>query len=294
MVVVCVGVVLLLLLLLLLAVLKLLRRHRGRRRRRRSVGVVVIVRRLLRRQRRRRRRVTRVKLLVLPLSSVMLLLLWFLCPSCSAGGLRGGHHQRRLGSGRPVALLPSRGVGDGRVHRRQLPRMHQTPVRGALAPPSASSRPRGRFCHVPSGHSLAQVGRRAGADFRQVVDEFVGPCVFDHDGAQEALRGPAPRRGLGLPDGPEVLPRPVARPAAEAAVDELLFPVVELVELLLLLLILLLLMVIGIRLHHHLLLLLLALRASSRVGRVCDFLQGRWSIRRHRSSRREKKARAAG
>jgi hypothetical protein len=288
---------LLLPLLLLLTVVELLLR---RRRRRQEpvllllVLLVVVVGGLLLRRRRRSR-----VLVILPLRELLLLLLLLLVealPSAPPSRLGGSDHQARLGR-RGAVALPRRRVRESCVHRGELPRVHQAPIRGALAPPAAGSRPGGRLCRVPGGDTLAQVRRRPGADLRKMRDELVRARVLDHDRAQEALRRPPARRDLGLADRAKVLPGPVAGPAAEAAVDELLVAaVLELVELVVVLLIVLKLVIARRRrrrrLHDQALVALCC--AASRVGRVGDFLQGRGDVPSHRNSRGEKEARAAG
>ena len=155
---------LLLPLLLLLTVVELLLL---RRRRRQEpvllllVLVVVVVGGLLLRRRRRSR-----VLVILPLRELLLLLLLLLVealPSAPPSRLGGSDHQARLGR-RGAVALPRRRVRESCVHRGELPRVHQAPIRGALAPPAAGSRPGGRLCRVPGGDTLAQVRRRPGAD----------------------------------------------------------------------------------------------------------------------------------
>ena len=242
-----------------------------------------------------------VVLLVLSLLRIMLLLILLVLQvlvlgSCrsSSGGLGRGDHQR-LGR-RGAVSLPRRSMGQRGVHGRELPRVHQAPVRGALAPASSGCGPRGGLRRVPRGDALAQVRRRPGADLGQMGHKLVRARVFDDDGAEQALRGPPAGGGLGLADRAKVLPGPVSRPAPKAAVGELLVAVIELVELLVLMLLMILIACRRrrrrrrSRRHRH----LLALCAASCVGRVGDFLQRRRGIRSHRSSRGEIEARAAG
>jgi len=125
------------------------------------VLVVVVVGGLLLRRRRRSR-----VLVILPLRELLLLLLLLLVvalPSAPPSRLGGSDHQARLGR-RGAVALPRRRVRESCVHRGELPRVHQAPIRGALAPPAAGSRPGGRLCRVPGGDTLAQVRRRPGAD----------------------------------------------------------------------------------------------------------------------------------